>query len=104
MPVQVKLPTILRKHAGGEPRVSAEGGVFGVLPGVIGAIQATEAIKILTGEGETLEKRLLLYDALHMDFQEVKIRWDADCPVCGKEPTITELIDYEAFCGVPARS
>ena len=81
----------------------AEGGVFGVLPGVIGSIQATEAIKILTGEGETLEKRLLLYDALHMSFQEVKIRWDADCPVCGKEPTITELIDYEAFCGVSAR-
>jgi sulfur-carrier protein adenylyltransferase/sulfurtransferase len=82
----------------------AEGGVFGVLPGVIGSIQATEAIKILTGEGETLEKRLLLYDALHMSFQEVKIRWDADCPVCGKEPSITELIDYEAFCGVPARA
>ena len=82
----------------------AEGGVFGVLPGVIGAIQATEAIKLITGEGQTLEGRLLLYDALHMDFQEVKIRWDADCPVCGKEPTITELIDYEAFCGVPARS
>ena len=82
----------------------AEGGVFGVLPGVIGAIQATEAIKLITGEGETLEGRLLLYDALHMEFQEVKIRWDADCPVCGKEPTITELIDYEAFCGVPARS
>ncbi|HEX6130102.1 MAG TPA: molybdopterin-synthase adenylyltransferase MoeB [Actinomycetota bacterium] len=81
----------------------AEGGVFGVLPGVVGAIQATEAIKILTGEGQTLERRLLLYDALHMDFQEVRIRWDADCPVCGKEPTITELIDYEAFCGVPAR-
>jgi molybdopterin/thiamine biosynthesis adenylyltransferase len=82
----------------------AEGGVFGVLPGVIGAIQATEAIKLITGEGQTLEGRLLLYDALHMDFQEVKIRWDADCPVCGKEPSITELIDYEAFCGVPARS
>ena len=81
----------------------AEGGVFGVLPGVIGAIQATEAIKIITGEGEPLIGRLLLYDALHMDFQEVKIRWDADCPVCGKEPTITELIDYEQFCGVPAR-
>ena len=79
----------------------AEGGVFGVLPGVIGAIQATEAIKLITGEGETLVGRLLLYDALHMDFQEVKIRWDADCPVCGKEPSITELIDYEAFCGVP---
>jgi sulfur-carrier protein adenylyltransferase/sulfurtransferase len=81
----------------------AEGGVFGVLPGVIGGIQATEAIKLITGQGNTLEGRLLLYDALHMDFQEVKIRWDADCPVCGKEPTITELIDYEQFCGVPAR-
>jgi len=81
----------------------AEGGVFGVLPGVIGSIQATEAIKLITGEGESLVGRLLLYDALHMDFQEVKIRWDADCPVCGKAPTITELIDYEAFCGVPAR-
>ena len=79
----------------------AEGGVFGVLPGVVGAIQATEAIKLITGEGDTLVGRLLLYDALHMDFQEVKIRWDADCPVCGKEPTITELIDYEEFCGVP---
>ena len=64
----------------------AEGGVFGVLPGVIGSIQATEAIKIITGEGDPLIGRLLLYDALHMDFQEVKIRWDADCPVCGKEP------------------
>jgi len=82
----------------------AEGGVFGVLPGVIGAIQATEAIKIITGEGDSLVGRLLLYDALHMDFQEVKIRWDADCPVCGKEPTITELIDYELFCGIPAQS
>jgi molybdopterin/thiamine biosynthesis adenylyltransferase len=82
----------------------AEGGVFGVLPGVIGSIQATEAIKLITGEGESLVGRLLLYDALHMDFQEVKIRWDADCPVCGKSPTITELIDYEAFCGVPARA
>ncbi|GIU97057.1 MAG: hypothetical protein KatS3mg013_0860 [Actinomycetota bacterium] len=81
----------------------AEGGVFGVLPGVIGSIQATEAIKLITGQGRTLEKRLLLYDALHMEVQEVRIRWDADCPVCGKEPTITELIDYEAFCGVPAR-
>jgi molybdopterin/thiamine biosynthesis adenylyltransferase len=81
----------------------AEGGVFGVLPGIVGSIQATEAIKLITGEGESLVGRLLLYDALHMDFQEVKIRWDADCPVCGKEPTVTELIDYEAFCGVSAR-
>jgi molybdopterin/thiamine biosynthesis adenylyltransferase len=60
-------------------------------------------IKLITGEGDPLVGRLLLYDALHMDFQEVKIRWDADCPVCGKAPTITELIDYERFCGVPAR-
>jgi molybdopterin/thiamine biosynthesis adenylyltransferase len=82
----------------------AEGGVFGVLPGVIGSIQATEAIKIITGDGDTLEGRLLLYDALTMDFQEMKIRWDADCPVCGKDPTITDLIDYEQFCGVPARA
>ncbi len=82
----------------------AEGGVFGVLPGVIGAIQATEAIKLITGEGDPLIGRLLLYDALHMDFQEVKIRWDADCPVCGKEPSITELIDYELFCGIPTQS
>ncbi len=81
----------------------AEGGVFGVLPGVIGSIQATEAIKLITGEGDPMIGRLLLYDALHMSFVEVKIRWDADCPVCGKEPTITELIDYEQFCGVPAR-
>jgi molybdopterin/thiamine biosynthesis adenylyltransferase len=81
----------------------AEGGVFGVLPGVIGAIQATEAIKLITGEGESLVGRLLLYDALHMDFQEVKIRWDADCPVCGKDPSITELIDYDLFCGIPAQ-
>ena len=77
--------------------------MFGVLPGVIGAIQATEAIKLITGEGDSLVGRLLLYDALHMDFQEVKIRWDADCPVCGKDPSITELIDYELFCGVPAQ-
>ena len=82
----------------------AEGGVFGVLPGVIGAIQATEAIKLITGEGDPLIGRLLLYDALHMDFQEVKIRWDADCPVCGKEPSITELIDYELFCGIPTQT
>lgn len=81
----------------------AEGGVFGVLPGVIGAIQATEAIKLITGEGDTLVGRLLLYDALHMDFQEVNIRWDADCPVCGKAPSNTELIDYDLFCGIPVQ-
>src|SRR6266542_2433051 len=78
----------------------AEGGVFGVLPGIVGSIQATEAIKLITGVGEPLIGRLLLFDAQAMDFATVRVRWDADCPVCGKEPTITELIDYEAFCGL----
>jgi molybdopterin/thiamine biosynthesis adenylyltransferase len=79
----------------------AEGGVFGVLPGIVGCIQATEAIKLITGVGEPLVGRLLLFDAAAMDFQTVRVRWDADCPVCGKEPTVTELIDYDQFCGVP---
>jgi sulfur-carrier protein adenylyltransferase/sulfurtransferase len=78
----------------------AEGGVFGVLPGIIGSIQAVEAIKLVAGVGETLVGRLLLFDALAMDFTSVKLRWDPDCPVCGKHPTVTELIDYEAFCGL----
>src|SRR5438876_4333073 len=78
----------------------AEAGVFGVLPGIIGCIQATEAIKLITGLGDTLEGRLLLFDALDMEFTTVKLRWDPDCPVCGKSPTITELIDYDAFCGL----
>ena len=78
----------------------AEGGVFGALPGIVGSIQATEAIKLITGMGDPLIGRLLIFDALEMDFQTVKVRWDADCPVCGKEPTITELIDYEVFCGL----
>ena len=77
-----------------------EAGVFGVLPGVIGCIEATETIKLITGLGDPLAGRLLIFDALAMEFTSVKIRWNADCPVCGKEPTITELIDYEAFCGV----
>jgi len=80
----------------------AEGGVFGVLPGVIGAIQATEAIKLLLGIGETLVGRLLLYDALEMTFDLIKVPKNPKCKVCGPEPEITELIDYEAFCGVPA--
>lgn len=80
----------------------AEGGVFGVLPGIVGSIQATEAIKLLTGLGDTLAGRLLIFDALRMDFTEVRVRRDASCPVCGDAPTITELIDYDAFCGVPA--
>jgi adenylyltransferase/sulfurtransferase len=71
-----------------------------VLPGIVGSIQATEAVKLITGKGDPLIGRLLIFDALQMDFQMVKIRWDADCPVCGKDPTITELIDYEAFCGL----
>ena len=78
----------------------AEGGVFGVLPGIVGSIQATEAIKLVTGIGDPLIGRLLIFDAMQMDFTTVKVRWDADCPVCGKEPSITELIDYEAFCGL----
>ncbi len=78
----------------------AEGGVLGVLPGVIGTIQATEAIKLLAGSGETLIGRLLLYDALTMRFRELKLRRNPDCPVCGEHPTITELIDYQQFCGI----
>jgi adenylyltransferase/sulfurtransferase len=78
----------------------AEGGVFGVLPGIIGSIQAVEAIKLLLGVGESLAGKLLLYDAMSNEFTTVKLRWDPDCPVCGKHPTVTELIDYEAFCGL----
>jgi adenylyltransferase/sulfurtransferase len=78
----------------------AEGGVLGVLPGVIGTIQATEAIKLITGIGEPLIGRLMLYDALAMRFRELKLRRDPACPVCGDRPTVTELIDYEQFCGI----
>ena len=80
----------------------AEGGVLGVLPGTIGAIQATEAIKLIIGQGQSLIGRLLLYDALDMTFDEVRLRKNPNCPVCGPTPTITELIDYEQFCGMPA--
>jgi molybdopterin/thiamine biosynthesis adenylyltransferase len=78
----------------------AEGGVFGVLPGIIGSVQAVEAIKLVLGVGEPLIGKLLIYDALKNEFTTVKLRWDPDCPVCGKHPTVTELIDYEAFCGL----
>jgi adenylyltransferase/sulfurtransferase len=78
----------------------AEGGVFGVLPGVIGTIQATEAIKLIIGKGETLKGRLLLYDALNMRVKEVRIKRDPECPVCGDDPSIKKLIDYESFCGI----
>jgi sulfur-carrier protein adenylyltransferase/sulfurtransferase len=80
----------------------AEGGVLGILPGTIGTIQATEAIKLLLGIGSSLIGRLLLYDALSMSFDEVELRKNPNCPVCGENPTITELIDYEQFCGMPA--
>ena len=80
----------------------AEGGVLGVLPGLVGAIQATETVKLLAGIGEPLYGRLLRYDALRLQFDEFRLKKDADCPVCGVQPSIRELIDYEGFCGVPA--
>jgi adenylyltransferase/sulfurtransferase len=79
----------------------AEGGVLGVLPGLVGLIQATEALKLLLGVGDTLVGRLLLFDALAMEFRQVKVKKDPKCPACGTR-TITELQDYEALCGVPA--
>ena len=78
----------------------AEGGVLGILPGLVGVIQATEAIKLILGQGDSLAGRLLLVDALGMKFRELKLRKNPDCPVCGKNPTITSLIDYEEFCGI----
>jgi molybdopterin/thiamine biosynthesis adenylyltransferase/rhodanese-related sulfurtransferase/molybdopterin converting factor small subunit len=78
----------------------AEGGVLGVLPGIIGVIQATEAIKLILGIGEPLIGRFLIYDALKMRFRELKLRKDPECPVCGTHPTVTKLIDYEQFCGI----
>ncbi|MCL4558818.1 MAG: molybdopterin-synthase adenylyltransferase MoeB [Deltaproteobacteria bacterium] len=77
-----------------------EAGVFGVLPGLIGMIQATEAIKIFLGIGRPLIGRMLVYDALRMEVREMRIRKDPACPVCGEHPTVTKLIDYEQFCGV----
>jgi molybdopterin/thiamine biosynthesis adenylyltransferase/rhodanese-related sulfurtransferase/molybdopterin converting factor small subunit len=78
----------------------AEGGVLGVLPGIIGTIQATEAIKLIIGAGATLAGRLLLFDALQMTFRTLTLRRDPACPVCGDYPTVTKLIDYEQFCGI----
>ncbi len=78
----------------------AEGGVLGILPGLVGVIQATEAIKLVLGKGEPLIGRLLLVDALAMKFRELKLRKNPDCPVCGTHPTITKLIDYNEFCGI----
>jgi sulfur-carrier protein adenylyltransferase/sulfurtransferase len=79
----------------------AEGGVLGILPGAIGTIQATETVKLILGIGEPLIGRLLLYDALGMSFREMKLRKDPNCPVCGENPSVTELIDYQEFCGIP---
>lgn len=78
----------------------AEGGVLGILPGLVGIIQATEVIKLVLGKGESLVGRLLLFDALGMKFRELKLRRNPDCPVCGDHPAISSLIDYEQFCGV----
>ena len=78
----------------------AEGGVLGILPGIVGLIQANEVIKLVLGKGESLVGRLLLFDALSMKFRELKLRKDKSCPICGENPTITELIDYEQFCGI----
>src|ERR1700680_8639 len=78
----------------------AEGGVLGILPGLVGVIQATEVIKLILSKGDPLIGRLLLIDALAMKFRELKLRKNPDCPACGKNPTITKLIDYEEFCGI----
>jgi len=78
----------------------AEGGVLGILPGLVGVIQATEAIKLILGNGEPLIGRLLLVDSLAMKFRELKLRKNPDCPVCGTHPTVTQLIDYNEFCGI----
>jgi adenylyltransferase/sulfurtransferase len=82
----------------------AEGGVLGILPGTIGLIQATETVKLILGIGEPLVGRLLLYDALAMRFRELKVRKNPECPVCGDHPTITKLIDYQQFCGIPQQA
>lgn len=85
----------------GEVPSCQEAGVLGVLPGIIGSIEAVEAIKLILAKGEPLIGRLLLFDALSMEFREMKVEKDPNCPVCGNHPTVTELIDYEQFCGVP---
>ena len=79
----------------------AEAGVLGVLPGIVGSIQAVETIKLILGIGDTLSGRVLLFDALDMEFRQVKVRRNPECPVCGDHPTVTKLIDYEEFCGIP---
>ena len=85
----------------GEVPSCAEAGVLGMLPGMVGTIQATETVKLIMGIGTSLSGRLLLIDALDMEFRTVKIRRDPACPLCGDNPTLTELIDYNQFCGTP---
>ena len=80
----------------------AEAGVLGALTGLVGSIQATEALKLMLGIGESLSSRLVLIDALSMNFREVRLKRNPDCPLCGDHPTVTELIDYEVFCGLAA--
>ena len=80
----------------------AEAGVLGALTGLVGSIQATEALKLILGIGESLSSRLVLIDALSMNFREVRLRRNPACPLCGDNPTVTELIDYEVFCGLAA--
>jgi sulfur-carrier protein adenylyltransferase/sulfurtransferase len=82
----------------------AEGGVLGILPGLVGVIQATEVIKLILGKGSPLIGRLMLVDALNMRFRELKLRKNPECPVCGENPTITQLIDYQQFCGIVPES
>lgn len=84
----------------GEVPSCAEAGVLGMLPGLVGTVQATETVKLIMGIGESLSGRLLIIDGLEMDFRSVKLRQNPECPLCGQSPTITELIDYDAFCGV----
>ena len=86
----------------GEVPSCAEAGVLGMLPGLVGSIQATETVKLILGAGNSLAGRLLLVDALDMEFRTVKLRRNEECPLCGDNPTVTELIDYEAFCGMPS--
>jgi adenylyltransferase/sulfurtransferase len=81
----------------------AEGGVLGILPGIIGLVQATETVKLILGAGEPLVGRLMLYDALAMRFRELKLRRNPECPACGDRRTVTKLIDYHQFCGVPGQ-
>jgi adenylyltransferase/sulfurtransferase len=84
----------------GEVPSCAEAGVLGVLPGIVGSLQAVEAVKLILGTGEALVGRLLMLDTLDMSFRTLKVKRSPECPVCGEHPTVTELIDYEQFCGI----